>query len=203
MTSIWSRRFCLALTCVIPLLALAYFQGRLNRYSALVKEYECNLAVCNADFDGDGTAGRLFVEFDKPASNFDSWFVVEDSGRQLLKQPRRSLDSTLRTHAAVIHESAKSRIIIYDHIRDRQPPRSLVFAYDGSGRMTEVQSVELDAEVLAAFAATDDAGTRTRWLVFQLVLKPALFCYFVALAVFLWDRRRRRAKAVHSSDLVR
>lgn len=201
MTSIWVRRFCLVVTCVTPLLALAFFQGRLNHYSALLEKYECNRAVCNADFDGDGIPGKLFVESDKSASNFDSWFVVEDSGQQLIKQPRRSLDSSLRTHAAVINESPNSRLIIYDHIRDGGPPRNLVFVYDGSGRMTEVQPTKTDQDVFAALAVTDDAGTRTQWLLFQLVAKPLLLCYLVALAVIIWYKRRKPQGAIDSSGM--
>jgi hypothetical protein len=195
MTSLWLRRFCFALMSIVPLLAVAFFQGRLNYYSGLLQNYECNSAVCDADFDGDGIPGKRFIDYDAPASTIDAWFVVEDSGRQLLRQPRRSLDTSLRTHAAVIKESPRARLIVYDDIRDSGAPRSLVFAYDGSGRMIQVPSVKTDKDVLAALASTDDAGTRNRWLLFQLVAKPALLCYLGGLAVLAYSRKKRTAKS--------
>ena len=66
------RRFCLALIFVTPLLAVAFFPGRLNYYSAVVKNYECNRAVCSADFDGDAIPRKLSVESDARVPNFDS-----------------------------------------------------------------------------------------------------------------------------------
>ena len=190
---------------VIPLLVVAYLQGRLNDYSALVKKYECKRAVCEADFDGDGIPGKLLINYDRPASNFDSWFVIEDSGRQLLRQPRRSLDNSLQTHAAVISESSGSRLIIYDHIRDGSSPRDLVFAYDRSGRMIEVEANKTDQEVLAALAITDDSGTRNRWLIFQLLVRPLLLCYLVVSATFVLYRRGKRSKdrSVHHTSAVK
>ena len=162
---------------------MAFFQGRLDRYSAVLENYECNRAVCQADFDGDGVPGKLFIDYDKPIANFDSWFVVEDSGRQLLKQPRRSYDSSLRTHAAILTEpSVRTRLIIYDHIRDGDPPRDLVFAYDGSSKMLQVLPRRIDEKVLAALATTDDAGTKHQWLLFQLA-KPIVICCLAGLVV--------------------
>jgi hypothetical protein len=191
MNSVWLRRFWFALVSIIPVLAIAFFQGRMNHYSTLLQKYECNRAVCDADFDGDGIRGKLFINHDAPISNFDSWFVVEDSGRQLVKQPRRSYDTTLRTHAAIINESLPTRLIIYDHVQDGNPPRDLVFAYDGSGKMIEVPPQKVDLDVLAAFAATDDAGTRNQWLLFQFA-KPVLVCYLAVLIVFASYRRKKR-----------
>ena len=149
---------------------------------------------CDSDFDGDGIAGKLFIDHQTPASDFDSWFVIEDSGRQLLREPRRSLDNSLQTHAAVVSESPGSRLIIYDHIRDGSSPRSLVFAYDRSGRMIEVQPTKIDRDVLAALAVTDDTGTRNQWLLFQILAKPVLLCYLLILVAFVWYRRRKRRK---------
>ena len=191
MSSIWLKRFCLALVSIVPLLAVAFFQGRMNHYAALLEKYECNRAVCDADFDGDGVPGNLFIDHAAPKSNFDSWFVVEDSGRQLLKQPRRSYDTSLRTHAAIISEPLATRLIIYDHMRDGGTPRNVVFAYDGSSRMIEVAPRKIDQDVLSALATTDDAGTRRQWLLFQLS-KPILLCYFIALTVFILYRRTKR-----------
>ena len=193
MSNLWIRRFCFAMMAILPIVTVAYLQGRADRYAILVAKYECDRANCEADFDGDGKPGRLFIDYERPAPNFDSWFVVEDSGRQLLKQPRRSFDTSLRTHVAVIKDSPSARLIIYDHIRDG-PSRNLVFTYDASGKMIEVPSTKTDEDVLAALAETDDAGTRNRWLVFQFLVKPTLFCYLMALIVFAWYRRRKRTR---------
>jgi hypothetical protein len=64
-----------------PLATIAFFQGRLDQHFALLRKYECNREECVADFDGDSAPGKLFIDYDKPIPTFDSWFVVEDSGR--------------------------------------------------------------------------------------------------------------------------
>lgn len=152
----------------------------MDQHFAVLQKYECNRALCHADFDGDGVPGKLFIDYDKPLANFDSWFVVEDSGRQLLKQPRRSYDGSLRTHAAILDDPLASRLIIYDHIRDGNPPGNLVFVYDGSRKMVQVPPQITDEQVLAALATTDDAGTKREWLLFQ-VAKPVVNCFLAAL----------------------
>ena len=200
MSNMCIRRFFFALISILPIVIVAYLQGRADRYALLVEKYECDRANCEADFDGDGRPGRLFIDYERPAPNFDSWFVVEDSGRQLLKQARRSFDRSLRTHVAVIKESPSARLIIYDHIRDGGPARNVIFGYDASGKMIEVPSTKTDEDVLAALAGTDDAGTRNRWLLFQFLIKPALFFYLMALIAFAWYRRKRPTN-VRTSEL--
>lgn len=184
------RQLLFILISVTPLIAFAFLQGRNSHYLALLEKYECDRERCEADFDGDGIPGCLTIDYRAPAVNFDSWFVVEDSGRQLLKLPRRKYDNSLRTLAAIVADPV-GRLIIYDHIRDGEPPRDLVFAYDGSSKMIPVSPQKLDLEVLAALATTDDTGTRYRWLLVQFAT-PFVLLYLAALAAFVWYRRRKR-----------
>jgi hypothetical protein len=175
---------------VIPLIAFAFLQGRSSHYLTLLEKYECDRKRCEADFDGDGIPGTLTIDYRAPELNFDSWFVVEDSGRQLLIVPRRRYDDTLGTLAAIVTEPM-TRVIIYDHIRDGNPPRDLVFAYDGSGKMIQVPPQKLDLEVLAALATNDDNGTRYGWLLVQFAT-PLVVLYFVTLVGFVWYKHRRK-----------
>ena len=188
MRSSWFRQFCFVLVSISPVVAYAFLQGRISHYLALLEKYECDRARCEADFDQDGRPGNLIIDYDQPAANFDSWYVVEDSERQLLKIPRRSHDSTVRTHAAIVTEPV-TRLIIYDHVQDGRPPRDLVFVYDGLSKMIEIPPQKLDLELLAALAATDDTGTRYRWLLVQYAT-PVVILYLGALAVFAWHRGR-------------
>jgi hypothetical protein len=191
MSNSWLRKFCFVLVTMFPMVAFVYLQGRISHYLALLEKYECDSERCEADFDGDGIPGSLTIDYRAPAMNFDSWFVVEDSGQQLLKLPRRKYDNTLRTLAAIAADPV-GRLIIYDHIRDGNPPRELVFAYDGSSKMIPVSPQKLDLEILAALASNDDTGTRYRWLLVQFVT-PLVGLYLVALVAFAWYRRRKQA----------
>ena len=188
----WFRELCFVLVSVVPLIAFAYLQGRIGHYLTLLEKYECDRVRCEADFDGDGIPGALTIDASAPAVNFDSWFVVEDSGRQLLKLPRRRYDNSLGTVAAIV-PGPVTHLIIYDHIRDGSPPRDLVFAYDGSSKMIQVPPQKLDLDVLAALAATDDTGTRYRWLLVQFAT-PLVLLYLIALAGFVWYRHRRKRR---------
>src|SRR5882672_9943786 len=121
----------LAFLILIPGLVVFSFGYRLHRYHSLLEKYECKRDLCEADFDGDGVLGTLSIDRTSPAAKFDSWWVVTDSGKELLREPRRSIDNSLKTHAAIIDDRGKARLIIYDHIFDHNPPRSLVFVFDG------------------------------------------------------------------------
>jgi hypothetical protein len=174
-----------------PVLAVYFFEHRIKHYEALLEKYECDRRVCEADFDGDGRPGTLSIDRTAPAPKFDSWFVIVDSGKELLREPRRSIDNSLKTHAAVIAEAGVARVIIYDHIFDHGTPRSLVFAYDGKS-MVKVSPSEEEREVLAAIEANDETGTFEKWVLFRLLVIPGLVFYylvlgFVAFRVF-WKR---------------
>lgn len=184
------RQLCFVLVSVTPLIAFAFLQGRNSHYLALLRKYECDRERCEADFDGDGIRGSLTIDYRAPSVSFDSWFVVEDSGRQLLRIPRRKHDDTTRSLVAIVTEP-RARLIIYDHIRDGNPPRDLVFAYDGSSKMIQIPPQKLDLEILEALASNDDTGTRYRWLLVQFAT-PLVLLYLAALAALVWYRRRKR-----------
>jgi hypothetical protein len=174
----------LSLLILVPALVVLCFGYRIHRYHALLEKYECNRDVCGADFNGDGVPGTLSIDRASPAPDFDSWLVVRDSGKELLREPRRSIDNSLKTHAAIISESRPVRLIIYDHIFDHKPPRSSVFTYDGKIMVQQPLS-ENDNEVLAAMGAVDETGTYERWVLFQLLAVPGLVCYY-ALFILAW-----------------
>src|SRR5882762_6329372 len=165
-----------------PALAVLFFGYRIHRYHADLEKYACNREVCEADFDGDGIPGTLSIDRTSPAPNFDSWFVVRDSGKEFLREPRRSIDNSLKTHVAVISDSRPARVIVYDHIFDHKPSRSLVFAYDGKTMVQQPPS-ENDREVLAAMGAVDETGTYERWVFFEILAVPALVGYYALFIV--------------------
>lgn len=173
------------LLILLPGLGAFWFGLRLHRYHALLEKYECNRNVYEADFDGDGIPGTLSIDRSAPAADFDSWLVVVDSGTELLREPRRSIDNTLKTHAALIKDEAPVRLIIYDHIFDHRPPRSLVFAYAGK-TMVKVAPSEKDKEVLAAMGANDETGSLERWILFQFIVVPTLVCCYAVVAFVGW-----------------
>jgi hypothetical protein len=172
----------LSFLILVPALVVLCFGYRIQRYHALLEKYECNRDVCEADFNGDGVPGTLSIDRTAPAPDFDSWLVVRDSGKELLREPRRSIDNSLKTHVAVISESRPARVIVYDHIFDHKPSRSLVLAYNGKSMMQQSPS-EKDNEVLAAMGAVDETGTYERWILFQLLAVPALIGYYIILAI--------------------
>ena len=193
--SLWLKMI-FGVLLVVPTLVVYGFWHRIYRYHLLLNEHECQRNVCEADFDGDGVQGSLSVDKNMPAEDFDSWLVVTDSGKELLREPRRSIDNTLRTHAGIVSSPGGARLIIYDHIFDHKPPRSSVFAYDGR-RMARVTPSEGDLEILAAMAARDETGTFEAWMLFQILSLPALACYYLLLAFAGWKlfskRKHRRA----------
>jgi hypothetical protein len=184
-------KICVSFVILVPALVVLYFGYRIHRYHALLEKYECNRDVYEADFNGDGIPGTLSIDRTSPAPDFDSWLVVRDSGKELLREPRRSIDNSLKTHVAVISESRPARVIVYDHIFDHKPSRSLVLAYDGETMVQQPPS-ENDNEVLAAMGAVDETGTYERWVLFQLLAVPALVCYY-ALFIVAWRHLRKRA----------
>jgi hypothetical protein len=143
------------------------------------------------NFDGDAVPGTLSIDRTSPAPKFDSWWVVTDSGKELLREPRRSIDNSLKTHAAIIDDRGATRLIIYDHIFDHNPPRSLVFVSDGKTLVREAP-LEDDNDVLAAMGSADETGTYERWVLFQLLAVPALVCYYALFAFVAWKIFRKR-----------
>lgn len=198
----------LVLGIIVTLLALgpagiAFWFSRVdNHHQAVLNEYECDRDVCEADFDGDGLLGTLTVDRAAPLSQYDSWWVVVDSGKELLRLPRRYIDNTLRTHAAVYTQSGTTRITIYDHL-DKKKPVNAVYAYDGH-RMVEVAPSEKDRGILKAMGSLDDSGSFGTWVLFRVFWKPALVCYYLLLVVIGWIAFRKRLRPVtYSNNLNR
>jgi hypothetical protein len=188
---------------IVTLLALgpagiAFWLSRVDdHHQAVLNEYECHRDVCEADFDGNGLLGTLTVDRNAPLAQYDSWWVVVDSGKELLRLPRRYIDNTLRTHAAVHSQSGTTRITIYDHL-DKKRPVNAVYAYDGH-RMVEVAPSEKDREILKAMGSLDDSGSFETWVLFRVFWKPALLCYYLLLVVIGWLAFRKRLRPVTQS----
>jgi hypothetical protein len=168
-----------------------------NHHQAVVNEYECDRDVCESDFDGDGLSGTLMVDHAAPFAEHDSWWVVVDSGEELLRLPRRDIDNSLRTHAALYRLSGTTRIIIYDHV-NKKTPVNAVYAYDGH-RMVEVGPTEKDREILKAIGSLDDSGSFGTWVLFRVFWKPALVCYYLLLVVIGWIALRKQLRPVKES----
>lgn len=174
-----------------PLTTVGVLAHRLSTYAAIIERYECKRSVCEADFDGDGQPGSLSIDRVAPVPNFDSWWVVSDSNRELLRVPRRSLDNTIRTHVAIVSDSPPARLLVYDNIADFRPARHAVFVYDGKS-LINVSPTEADLQILAAMGANDDTGTRQHWIFFTYVVIPAIGVYCIALSIIGWKLFRRR-----------
>jgi hypothetical protein len=117
-----------------------------------------------------------------------------DSGKELLRLPRRDIDNSLRTHAALYSLSGTTRIIIYHHV-NKKTPVNAVYAYVGH-RMVEVGPAEKDREILKAIGSLDDSGSFGTWVLFRVFWKPALVCYYLLLVVIGWILLRKRPRPV-------
>lgn len=180
----------LGLLVVVPAIVAGYFLQRLRSYTRLLDAYECNESMCEADFDGDGNKGKLSIDRSGPKPEFDSWWVVNDSSKELLRLPRRSIDNSLRTHAALLPEPGGARLVVYDHIHDSAGPRSLVFVYNGT-KMQPVSATEKDYQLFAAIRASEDTGSLQAWGLFQLLVWPMLCFYYLLLSLVTWRAVRR------------
>jgi hypothetical protein len=188
------KRFLLGLVVTLlalgPVAIVVWLAGLDKHHEAVLHEYECVRNVCEVDFGG-GSSGTLSVDRAvAPASEYDSWWVIADSGNELLRIPRRYIDNTLRTHVAVNSEFGRTRFVIYDHL-NKQKPVNTVYAYDGR-RMVEVSASEKDRLILKAMDARDDAGSFGKWVLFRVVWKPALVGYYLLLVAVGWIVRRKQ-----------
>lgn len=187
----------LTLIAVLPA-GVTFWLSRVDSYNvAVLNEYECDGDRCESDFDGDGMSGTLTVDRGAPLSQYDSWWVVTDSGKELLRLPRRDIDNTLRTHAAIYTQSGMTRIVIYDHL-DKKKPVSTVYAYDGH-RLVEVKPTEKDKEILKAMGSLDDSGSFGAWVLFRVFWKPALVFYYLLLVAIGWIGLRKQLRPVTQS----
>lgn len=183
--------FVLLLT--VPMLITYWLSAKDRSYDEILRLYECQDNICNADFDGDGMLGQLIVE-EAPPSSYDSWLVVIDSGRELLRLPHRRVDNTLRTHVAVRYETGNARLIVYDHIRGQNPPLNAVFAWNGRD-MAQIFPSESDDEILTAMAARDDTGSQSYWAFYRAFWTLALICYYIPLIILIaWQYPRSKLR---------
>ena len=147
---------------MVPAVVAVYLLQVIRSYDKLLEKYECDQSVCEADFDGDGIKGTLSIDREAPRPEFDSWFVVRDSGKELFRLPRRSINNSLRTHAALLPEEGRARLIVYDHMYDTAGPRTLVLVFDGE-KMQPVLPTKKDYQLLDAIRARDETGTLEAW----------------------------------------
>lgn len=179
--------------------------ARGERYDALIKQHElfCLERPCPVDFDGDGQEGLLMIDRKtSPAAGYDSWLVVVDNGRELLRLPHWFMDGSYRTHVAIRNDPTGARLIIFDGTHappgSSAPPTRTVFAWNGT-RLAEVPHTDSDHEILSALAARDDSGTFNDWVLYDFIRVPFLICYYIllaALASWLLYRRKNNPRSI-------
>jgi hypothetical protein len=185
-----------ALLVLLPLPVAYWLYAKDRRYDVVLEgpldAQECIHSACQIDFDGDGLPGSLIIDQGSPAEYYDSWLVVKESNREVLRLPHRRIDNTLRTHAAVRVERGKAHLIVYDHIKPPGPPINAVFAWNGE-RMVQIPPSKEEEEILEAMDARDDAGNFNRWVIYRTAVTPLLILYYVSIATFIvWRLYRRR-----------
>jgi hypothetical protein len=175
-----------------PLSLDSWLSKKDAHYDEVVGRHECDGDVCEADFNGDGTPGRL--ERSKASlTTQDRWLIAIDSGQELLRLPYKHIDGSLQTHAALRNESGKARLLIFDGTEGGAPVQA-VFEWDGQ-KMSQVTPSDADHQILSALAARDDAGTWTDWGIYRAFSLPLLLGYYslligIVIGVLLCHRFR-------------
>jgi hypothetical protein len=190
--------FLLVLLAVAPRLVYRWASANDKKYDELVSRHECREGPCTADFDGDGIAGRLIIEWRKDSIVAgDQWLIASDQGRELLRLPFWYADNTLRSHAAIRNDDGKSPLLIF--WGGMREPKNSTSVYVWSGEsMSEVTATAADREVLSAMEARDDAGGFADWVMFRVLRDAALAGYYILLlaaAVLVWIRLRRKLRS--------
>jgi hypothetical protein len=193
--------FALALLISVPLLVDQGISERGERHSEMVRKYEryCLDAPCTADFNGDGRQGLLMIDREKPpAPGYDSWLVVVEDGRELLRLPHWFIDGSFRTHIAIRNDSGGDRLLVFDGTHaptdSSTPPTRLVFAWNGQ-RIVDTPPTEIDRDIFLALATRDDSGTFNAWTLYEFIGFPVLICYYLLLAGIVgWLTLRRKLK---------
>lgn len=186
------------LLAIAPLFVYRWVSAKDKKYDELVRRYECGENhACLADFDGDGVAGEVVIEWRTGSSLAgDQWLIAADGGKELLRLPFWYADNTLRSHAAVRNEDGKSRLLIFWGATREPKHDSSVYVWSDE-RMLETAANAADREVLAAMAARDDSGGWSKWVAFRLIRDMALFGYYVLFmgsALFFVIRLRRKPR---------
>jgi hypothetical protein len=182
---------------LLPLPIDLWFVYKDLRYSVIIWLYECKHDVCEADFDGDGSSGKTFIDHTTPPPQpkipaFQGWLVVTDRGRELARLPYRYIDNTIRTHVAVHSEYGRPRLLIYDQIKMGVAPPNGVYGWDGV-QISRTQPTEFEKDILAAMAARDDMGSWNKWAFYRLLRIPIFLIYYLPLIVTLIRLKRKRA----------
>jgi len=186
----------LLLLAIAPLFVYRWISAKDWKDDELVRRYEClEGRSCSADFDGDGFAGKVLIEWRKDSSVAgDQWLMASDGGKELLRLPFWYADNTLRSHAAIRNEDGKSRLLIFWGAMREPKNGTSVYAWSDQ-RMVESIPMAADREVLSAMAARDDSGGFPNLVAFRLIRQGALIGYyilFVAGALLILIKRRKR-----------
>ena len=189
----------LVLLALAPLFVYRWISATDKKYDDLVRRYECSEGrACSADFDGDGIAGEVVVEWRKDSSVAgDQWLIASDGGKELLRLPFWYADGTLRSHAVIRNESAKSRLLIFWGAMREPKNDTSVYTWSGE-RLVETAPTAADREVLSALEASDDSGGFPGRVAFRLIRDAALIGYYVLLigaAVFMLIGRQKRSRS--------
>lgn len=178
----------LAVLVLVPLFIDRVIAKRGERHSEIIRKYEryCIDAPCEVDFDGDGKPGLLMLDREKPpAPKYDSWLVVNEGGRELLRLPHWDIDGSFRTHIAIRNDSGRDRLLVFDGTHappdSSNPPTRLVLAWDGH-QIVSVSPTDIDREIWLALASRDDSGTFNNWILYDFIRLPVLICYYLLLA---------------------
>jgi hypothetical protein len=187
------------LLAIPPLFVYRWVSAKDKKYDELVRRYECSEGrACGADFDGDGVAGQVVIEWRKDSSVAgDQWLIASDGGKELLRLPFWYADGTLRSHAAIRNDGGKSRLLIFWGAMREPKNGTSVYSWSGE-RIVETYPTAADREVLSAMESRDDSGGFAGWVAFRLIRDAALIAYYVLLvggSLFILIRSRRKLRS--------
>jgi hypothetical protein len=187
------------LLAIPPLFVYRWVSAKDKKYDELVRRYECSEGrACDADFDGDGVAGQVVIEWRKDSSVAgDQWLIASDGGKELLRLPFWYADGTLRSHAAIRNDGGKSRLLIFWGAMREPKNGTSVYSWSGE-RIVETAPTAADREVLSAMESRDDSGGFAGWVAFRLIRDAALIAYYVLLvggSLFILIRSRRKLRS--------
>ncbi len=181
------------LLAIAPLFVYRWASAQDWKDEELVRRYECS-ERCSADFDGDGVAGEVLIEWRKDSAvPGDQWLIASDGGKELLRVPFRYLDNTLRSHAAVRSLDGKTRLLIYWGAM-REPKNGTSVDAWSDQKMVESIPMAAEREVLSAIAERDDSGGFANLVAYRLIRKGALIGYYVLFvggALLILMKRKR------------
>jgi hypothetical protein len=175
---------CLSLLVILPLLVESRISARHSYYVELLRAHECFNELCAADFDGDGTLGRVFIDRSTSPMAHQYWLMVKEKDNELIRLPYWELDTSARTHVAtkISFATGKTQLLLYEKKGRDAPTTNAVYEWNGN-KMTQVAPSEHDQDLFRAMASTDDNGTNKYWVVYRLTRVPILFGYYLLLTI--------------------